>query len=243
MRSARVWPIAASAALGILILVGLGVWQLQRLSWKTALIASIETKATTEPISLSEALEREKAGEDIEFLKVADTATFNYAATLYMLASDDGKPAWRLITPYISADGTAVLVDRGVVPEEMRDPAKRPDSDPPGPLAIIGQIGKHSGGKGAFTPANDPVKNIWYWWDEVPMLVAAGIETNRPYVPFILHLSPQDGQTGWPRPQALDANLRNNHLGYALTWFGLAIVLSGVAGLLIRSRLKPSIES
>jgi cytochrome oxidase assembly protein ShyY1 len=68
------------------------------------------------------------------------------------------------------------------------------------------------------------------------MLVAAGIQTNQPFVPFILHLSPQAGQTGWPRPQSLNANLRNNHLGYALTWFGLALVLAIVAGLFVRNR-------
>jgi surfeit locus 1 family protein len=237
MTSPRVWPVAVFAALGVLVLVALGVWQLQRLSWKTALIASIDAKAAAAPVPLAEALAREKAGEDIEFLKVSDTATFNYAATLYMLASHDGQPAWRLITPYISADGTAVLVDRGIVPEDLREPAKRSDGDLPGPLAITGQISKHAGGRGAFTPDNDPVQNIWYWWDEVPMLVAAGIETNRPYVPFILHLSPQPGQTGWPRPQALDANLRNNHLGYALTWFGLATALLVIAGLFIRRRM------
>jgi surfeit locus 1 family protein len=240
MRAQRVWPVVVVAGLGILILLGLGIWQLQRLSWKTALIASIEAKASAEPVSLVEALKRERAGEDVEFLKVSDMAQFNYAATLYMLDTHEGAPAWRLITPYISADQTAVLVDRGVVPEELRDPTKRPGSDPPGPLAITGQISKHPERRGWFTPDNDPVKNVWFWWDEVPMLVAAGIQTNQPFVPFILHLSPQAGQTGWPRPQSLNANLRNNHLGYALTWFGLALVLAIVAGLFVRNRRRPS---
>jgi surfeit locus 1 family protein len=236
MSSPRVWPVALSAGLGILILVGLGVWQLQRLAWKTALIASIEAKAAAEPVSLSEARERESAGEDIEFLKVSDTLTLNHATTLYMLATHDGQPAWRVIAPAISATGVAVLVDRGLVPEDLRDPTKRAASDPPGPLTLTGQIRKPAAGRGGFTPDNDPAGNIWYWWDVPSMLTAAGIDTNSPHAPFVLHLTPQEAQTSWPRPQTLDANLRNNHLGYALTWFGLAAVLAIVAGMFIRGR-------
>jgi surfeit locus 1 family protein len=126
-----------------------------------------------------------------------------------------------------------VFVNRGVVPEELRDPAKRPGSDPPGPQEIVGQITEPRPRKGSFTPDNDPTQNLWFWWDQPAMLKAAGIAADADVAPFMVHLSPRPGETGWPRAQPLTAALRNNHLGYAITWFGLAIALAAITSLFL----------
>jgi surfeit locus 1 family protein len=233
MTARRVWPVLAVASLGVTMLIALGVWQVQRMSWKNELIASIEAKATVEPISLSDALER---SEVVEFLKVFDTAQFDYGATLFFLDTLEGQPAWRLITPYRRGDGTVVFVNRGVVPEELRDPAKRPGSDPPGPREIVGQITEPRPRKGSFTPDNDSTRNLWFWWDRPAMLKAAGIAADADVAPFMVNLSPRPGETGWPRAQPLTAALRNNHLGYAITWFGLAIALVAITAVFLMRR-------
>lgn len=232
----RVWPVAIVAGLGIALLVALGVWQLQRLSWKTELIATMTARAAADPVPLADALARAKAGEDVEFVKVTGTIQFDHVRTLYFLDTFDGKAAWRLVTPGKTGEGSAILIDRGIVPEDLRDAAKRPGSEPEGPIAITGQLAAPRLRKGLFTPDNDPSRNIWYWWDEPQVLAATGIDAHQPHNRFILHLTPGDTGRSWPRPQPLDANLRNNHLGYALTWFGLAIVLATVAVLRVRRR-------
>ena len=63
-------PFLISAALGIAFLCGLGVWQVKRLAWKTALIAQLEARVSAKPIALADALARLQAGEDVEYLRV-----------------------------------------------------------------------------------------------------------------------------------------------------------------------------
>jgi surfeit locus 1 family protein len=235
MTARRVWPVIAVASVGMAVLIGLGIWQVQRLSLKNALVASIDAKAAAEPIPLGETLERT---EDVEFLKVSDRAEFDYDATLFFLDTFEGKPAWRLITPYKRKDGIVVFVNRGVVPDELRERAARPAGARAGPEAIVGQITQPRPRRGPFTPDNDPAHNIWFWWDQPAALEAVGLGGDADVAPFMVHLSPQPGQTGWPRAQPLTAPLRNNHLGYAITWFGLAIALAVMAGLYLTRRIS-----
>ncbi|MGE3830633.1 MAG: SURF1 family protein [Parvibaculaceae bacterium] len=230
----KAWHVLAGAAVGCAILIGLGVWQLDRLAWKEALIADRDARGAAPPITLSAAI----AMDDPDFYRVEAKGAFLHEGELFYLTTVGGKPGFEVVTPLLTADGLAVLVDRGFVPEEMRDPASRPGSQPAGEVEIVGQVSRHEAGQGYFIPDNNAGTNYWYWWDVPAMLTYSHIPEGRKTVPFILHAVPTPGEKAVPQPVGLGQNLSNNHLQYALTWFSLAAVLAVIAGLMVGQEAK-----
>jgi surfeit locus 1 family protein len=225
----RTGSASVAALCGIVILVGLGAWQLYRLQWKEALIAEMEARLYAPPVSLEDAI----AHPD-EFLHVKAAGTFEHAGELFLLDSQGGRPGWRVVTPFKSDDGIFVLVDRGFVPDEQRAPEKRPGSQPQGSVEVSGYLSRHPGGRGLFTPDNNAAANNWYWWDIPAMLGFGKVDPGSRVAPFILHVLPGKDAGVLPRPIPPLPGLSNNHLQYALTWFGLAIVLAAVTFLYVR---------
>jgi surfeit locus 1 family protein len=233
----KVWQILIATILGVTLLVGLGVWQLQRLQWKEGLIAERDSRLAAAPVTLDQALQEFDADGPVEFLKVEVTGTFQNDAELFLLTTEGGTPGFEVVTPLMSRDGIVILTDRGFVPEPLKDPAKRPESRPSVEVTVTGIVRRHVGSRGPFTPDNDPQANIWYWWDIPAMLAFAHIGPDARVAPFALHLLPGGGK-GLPRPVSVDMGLTNNHLQYALTWFALAALLVVMSGLLIRQTLR-----
>ena len=236
----RIWPVVLTAALGIAVLLGLGLWQVQRLAEKQALLAELDRRATAEPVDISTALERQAAGETTEFLKVSTTGHYLHDAEQLMIAVFDGNPAWEVVTPLVTSNKTMVLVDRGLVPDELRDRGKRLEGSPQGDVTVTGIIRSHMARRGFFSPENDVEANMWFWWDVPALLASTTIAPDAKPATFVLHLLPVAGDKSFPRPQAAKAGLNNNHLQYAITWFSLAMVLLVIAGLYSRGLLKES---
>jgi len=236
--SGKVWQILIAAILGTALLVGLGVWQLQRLARKEALIAERDARLASAPVTLDAALKAFDADSPVEFLKVEADGTFQHDAEAFVLTAEGGVPGFEVVTPLESKDGIIVLVDRGFVPEPLKDPAKRPGSQPQGEVKVTGILRRHVGSRGSFSPDNDPGANIWYWWDVPAMLAYARITPDARVAPFVLHVPPGEGSQTLPAPVAVDATLTNNHLQYALTWFALAAILIVMSGLLIRQTIR-----
>jgi len=234
----RVWQIVIATVLGVAVLIGLGGWQLQRLQWKEALLAERDARLNAAPVSLDQALKDFDADRSVEFLKVAASGTFQHKAELFMLTTEGGVPGFQVVTPFVSTDGVIVLIDRGFIPEPLKDPAKRPESQPQGEVSVVGVLRRHVKSRGPFTPDNDPEANIWYWWDIPAMLAHASVAPDARVAPFALHLPPGAGPKTLPAPVAVDEGLTNNHLQYALTWFTLAVLLIVMSGLLIRQTLR-----
>ena len=234
----RIWPIVLWAGLGIAVLIGLGTWQLFRLAEKRALLADIAQRAAAPPVSLGEVLARRDKGEDIEFVRVKTKGVFDNQFERHKLASFEGSPGWQIITPFASDEGIVALVDRGVVSDDLRNADKRPAEAAPVELTAI--IRSHNGGSGFFDPENDVDGNIWYWWDVPAMLSSVTIATEMKVAPFVLQALPGDDPKQFPRASGPQAQLRNNHLQYAITWFSLAIVLLVIAGLFIRKLVRGS---
>jgi surfeit locus 1 family protein len=235
----RLWPVIATSVIGIVVLCGLGAWQIERLHWKEKLIAAIASKADAESVGLAEADARAMKGEDIEFLKVSSRGRYIHDREKLMIAVYDGNPGWEVVTPLATMDGTLVLVDRGLIPDDLRDRSKRAAGNPEGDLEVTGIIRKHNGGRGLFSPDNDSRANMWFWWDIPAMLAGAATPSPQGTEPYVIQLLPTE-DSGFPRPQAIDAGLRNNHLQYAITWFSLAFVLLVIASLYVRGQMKKS---
>jgi surfeit locus 1 family protein len=171
-------------------------------------------------------------------VKVQVTGTFQNDAELFFLSTDGGTPGFEVVTPLKSQDGIVILTDRGFIPESLKDPAKRPESRPSGEATVTGVLRRHVQSRGPFTPDNDPESNIWYWWDVPAMLSSIAIAPDMQFAPFILQELPGSDAKRFPRAAGPEAQLSNNHLQYAITWFSFAVTLLVIAGLFIRKQRK-----
>jgi surfeit locus 1 family protein len=157
-------------------------------------------------------------------------------AAMKMMSTVDRGPGWTIIAPAVTRDGKTLLVDLGQVPDQKLAEVSMPEAE----TEIIGIVRLHNGGKAYFDPPNDPSGNLWYWWDRPAMLAAAGAVDGAASHPFVVQRIPQPSDQGFPRPAEPKANLRNNHLGYAITWFGLAAVLVVMTAIYVRGQMKKS---
>ena len=228
-RPPRIWPVVLATLVGLAILVTLGVWQVQRLAWKEALLAQLAANAAAPPVDLATAHNMARAGSNVEFVRVAFTGTYKIDAWMKMLSSYQGGQGWTILEPAASSDGWAVIVDRGKLPGQRLENFEQPQ----GPQQIEGVIRTHPRGQGFFDPDNDPKANMWHWWDVKAMLAASGLPADLRPFPYVVQLLPSATAAEFPRPEEPRADLANNHLGYAITWFGLAATLLGVAGFYI----------
>lgn len=237
-RQPRLWPILLATLVGTAILLWLGVWQVQRLQWKEGLIAQLAANAAAPPLDLAAAAGLAAQGRDPEFVRVKFTGEYRHDAWKKMISTFDGGQGWTIITPAVSADGWAVVVDRGRLPGQRVENFDKP----PGPVEIEGVIRTYRNGQAYFDPENDPAANLWYWWDVPAMLEASALPEGAKPFPFVVQLLPGSSAADFPRPMEPQANLANNHLGYAITWFGLAATLLAVSGFYIydmRRRRRP----
>ncbi|MDE2384497.1 MAG: SURF1 family protein [Alphaproteobacteria bacterium] len=211
----RLWPVLLASTLGFVFLCGLGVWQVERLGQKEALIATLEARMAAAPVPLAEALQKFASGQDVEYLKVVASGELDAAHTLYKQTVFYGSAGWEGLAPYRTADGAEVLVDLGATDGQGLVPKAVPE--------LVGVIRLHNKGRGFFDADNAPAKNEWFWWDVPAMQKAAGLKDGA--APIILEaLGNESGfQAAPPKVE-----LANNHLGYAITWFGLALALAGV---------------
>ncbi|MGE3626430.1 MAG: SURF1 family protein [Hyphomicrobiales bacterium] len=233
--------VAASgfSLVAFVILVGLGAWQMQRLHWKEDLIARMEKQAKADPVELNDALVHWGERGEAEYLRVHVQGAFLHDKELHLYDIRDGAPGWRIITPLDTDDAQIVLVDRGFVPDRLKDPAARAQGQVGGEVSLTGAVRAPASEQGQFTPDNEPAANIWYWRDLERMAESAlDPEQRTSLVPFFVEMRDPAPPGGWPRPHVAVPRLSNRHLEYALTWFGLAAVLVVMYVLFLRANLK-----
>jgi surfeit locus 1 family protein len=237
MRWRSLLLLTAFSAAALALLIGLGLWQLQRLEWKQGLIAQIEARTHAEPVTLKEAVARARAGEDVSYLRVRVEGRFDNGKERYLYAVSDGPPGWHVITPLETPEGEAVLVDRGFVPNAFKEPSSRAQGETNDAVAVIG-LARSPDTQGLFTPDNEPAENRWFWRDLGAMSKSMFPEGAPDIAPFILEAERSDIPGGWPLGGQTRLDLPNNHLQYALTWFLLALCLVVIYVIYVRSRLR-----
>ena len=225
----RIWPILLATLVGTAILVTLGVWQVQRLHWKEALLAQLAANAAAAPVDLATAAGLAAKGLDPEFVRVKFTGTYRHEGWKKMISTYDGGQGWTIITPAASADGWAVIVDRGRIPGQRHRRFRKA-------RRRSGDRGRHphlqAGAGPCSTPRTMPQPISGTGGTCPPCWRRAAfrrVSSRFPMWCSFCHRAPRNSR-GRRQPQA---NLANNHLGYAITWFGLALTLLGVAGFYI----------
>jgi surfeit locus 1 family protein len=221
------------ALLAFVVLVGLGTWQLQRKAWKEGLIAVLNAQLASSPTALPPpAAWRSLNQQDSEYRHVSLTVTLDNADEALVFAApstfrpDVKSPGYWVFTPARLADGGVVMVNRGFVPEGRQEPITRAEGQLPGPLQMVGVM-RWPETRHWFTPNDDPTHNLWFSRD--PQAIAAGKGLGS-VAPFYVEQESPAPLGGLPQPGKLVVNLPNNHLQYALTWYGLAIVLAATFG-------------
>jgi surfeit locus 1 family protein len=228
------------AIVGVAVLIGLGVWQLDRRVWKENLIAATTTRLNRAPEDLPprESWARLTPERD-EFSRVRFPAEFSpgQEALVYSAGSafrlDVEGPGYWVFAPARLAGGSIVIVNRGFVPLDHKDPAIRAQDAAHGSVDIVGIV-RWPETRGLFTPADDLKDNVWYLRD-IKAMAAAKHWAN--VAPFYVEQEQPVPPGGWPKPGKLVANLPDNHLQYAITWFGLALALTGVYVVWLAGRL------
>jgi surfeit locus 1 family protein len=208
--------------LGLAVLVCLGTWQLERLHWKEALIAERQARLAAPPQMLPAASD---SWSSWDFRAVVVEGEFRHdLEQLFGVAALDGGLGHHVLTPLVRSDGGAVLVDRGWVPADRAQPAARREGLLAGPVRPSG-IARYRGGDrpGWFTPDNQPGEHLWYWYDLSGLEDALGLEL----LPVVVEADGAPNPGGLPIGGQTRTELPNNHLQYAITWYGLA------AGLLV----------
>jgi surfeit locus 1 family protein len=223
--------LALLAAIAVAGLLALGTWQVHRLSWKLDLIERVNQRvhapATAAP-GTDQWPRLNKA--DDEYRRVRVTGTFLHdRETLVQAVTELGGGFW-VLTPLRTADGSVVLVNRGFVPPEQRDRATRSASDPAGETTVTGLLRWSEAGNG-FLRNNDPAAGRWYARDVPAIATARGLSNVAPYFIDAEAGAPvgEGGKHVWPQGGLTVVTFSNNHLGYAITWYVLALMVTGAA--------------
>lgn len=200
---------------------GLGVWQTQRLEWKTNLISQIEEQKNKEPYDFT-ALNPFQDWEALNYRKAFTAGDFMFLHSIKIKPRTfDGKVGYHLLTPLRLDDGGIVIVNRGWVPEGINITEEYWNAED---VTVSGAL--HQSKKpNSFTPDNSPKNDEWYWPDL--NLIAKEIGVDR-VAPTILHqdnIENPDAGVQYPIGGQLNITMRNTHKMYAITWFLLSFSL------------------
>ncbi|PPB81090.1 surfeit locus 1 family protein [Albidovulum inexpectatum] len=205
---------------GVAILVSLGVWQLRRLEWKEGVIAAIEARLNADPVPLAQIESPDPRNDQYRPVRVSGRTT---GQEFLVLSGRKGQGAgFRVISVFQTEDGRRILLDRGFIPESLRDAPR-----PPAPLWVVGNL-LWPDDADSFTPPPDQATGIWFARDVQEMARVAGTE------PVMVVARAIAGELQGVEPVALDtSHIPNDHRNYAITWFSLAVVWAGMTGVLV----------
>lgn len=204
-------------------LVSLGNWQLQRRAWKLDLIERVEQRLQATPTPAPEPPAWPTIGRNDEYRRVFVEGEFLHELEACTQAATKlGAGCW-VMTPLRQTDGTLVLVNRGFVSPEQRDPASRAAGQVAGLQRVEGLLRLTEPG-GGFLRQNDPAANRWHSRDVAAIAAARGLPADR-VAPYFIDAAAT--LPGGPVGGLTVVSFHNSHAVYALTWYGLALMVAG----------------
>jgi surfeit locus 1 family protein len=235
MRAGLVATLIALPA--IVVLIGLGLWQLDRMAWKHDLIATMHQRMNEAPRAMADILAMPADQRAWRPVMVVGRFLNDREMPLYRQDVDDGTPGYDILTPLVLADGRAVLVNRGWVPPDKRDASTRTGA-PRGQVWVTGIV-REVGERESFANDNSPETGEWYWIDRQSMEIHAGVGL----LPLVVVADRDTDPSALPRGGQVRLDLPDDHLHYALTWFALAAAMAVVYGIWmwrsLRRRKRP----
>jgi surfeit locus 1 family protein len=227
-----------TAVLIVAGLAALAAWQVHRRAWKLDLIARVEARVHAAPTPApgpERWAELSTAGD--EYLRVNATGTWIAGRSALVQAVTELGGGYWVMTPLARDDGTTVLVNRGFIPADKRDPASWQPS--PGHVTVTGLLRMPEPG-GAFLRSNDPPADRWFSRDVAAISASRGLSMVAPY---FIDAEREPSGSRLPIGGLTVIAFSNNHLLYALTWGTLALMAATGAIFvnldLLRSRSEP----
>lgn len=229
----------ALAAVAVLLFAGflaLGIWQVERRAWKLDLMDRVAQRVSAPAAALPPMAQWPQitaASDEYRHLEVSGHF-LNDRETLVQAVTIQGAGFW-VLTPLQLADGTTLLVNRGFVPPEARTPATRHATESNAEVTVSGLL-RLSEPAGGFLRHNDPAGDRWFSRDVAAIAQARGLGQAAPF--FLDAGAPArnsiSAAPAWPLGGLTVITFKNNHLVYALTWFGLALMVLGASVLVVR---------
>jgi surfeit locus 1 family protein len=243
VRRSLILPTIAALA-GFAILCGLGAWQVERLYWKEGLIAQVNARLTTPPATAPGPADWPTLDlAAAEYQPVNVRGRFDNAKEIHVVFTLTGPrgpvggAGFMVITPLTTEGGWIVYVNRGFVPTAKVDPQSRPGGMIEGEVAAQGLLRQPSR-RSWFMPADNVERNQWFSRDPALFAAAQGLPADR-VAPYIIDADfDRSLPGGLPQGGETLVSFPNSHLGYALTWFGLAAALAGVFGVFAWRRMQ-----
>lgn len=230
----RLLILAVPALVTLAVLISLGSWQLGRLAWKEELIARVESRTTMAPVP-APAPESWPGLDiyDLDYTPVTVRGHFDNDREVHVYGNltdphgPVGGQGYFVMTPLVTDAGWTVIVNRGFVPAEWKDPASRPEGQIAGETEVTGLL-RPPQGRNPFTPEDDPARDAWFTRDPSAIGAALGIDPSR-LAPYTIDARfDPDLPGGLPQGGETLVSFPNNHLQYVVTWFGLALSLVGI---------------
>lgn len=196
---------------GFCVLVALGVWQSSKVQWKNAIIEDAEQRLIAPPTTLPKTLDPVRD----DYRRVKIEGQFENDQESYFLSSKPPfGPGFNIIVPFVTTDDRRVLVDRGYAPQDVRDPAKRPETTIDG-LTVLEGVLRWPQDTSSWTLDPDLPKREFYTRTVAPLAEFMNTEP-------LMVIASESGSSNWPRGSAAQVNIRNQHLPYAIQWFAIA---------------------
>jgi surfeit locus 1 family protein len=216
----------ACVSIATLFLLGLGTWQMNRLAWKEALIEGREAGLAQPPTLLPDGLADSDTARAFDFRKVRVSGVFRHDLEQFFGAeARNGVYGLHVLTPLVREQGAPVLINRGWIPVAEIDPIGRSAAQFEGRVEISGIARYRAADRpNPFTPDNQPQNELWYHYDLDAMRDALEMEL----APIVVEADDTPNPGGLPIGGGTRITLTNNHLQYAVTWYGLAVCLIGV---------------
>ncbi|KIZ36476.1 MULTISPECIES: SURF1 family protein [Rhodopseudomonas] len=234
----------------VAVLLSLGFWQLQRRTQKHALIAALTERLAAAPVALPKVADWPTlTPADDEFRRVAFTATYDKRPDAMVYSSGSavrndvsGPGTWAFL-PARLPGGQSVAINTGFVQNTMQDRAQQDRAVAPlvtgASVQLTGYLRFPDAG-GMLTPAADPIKRLWFTRDVPGMAEKLGWSGEM--APFYIDLESPVPASGTPKPGPLSVHLKDDHLQYAITWFGLAAAVAGGFGFWLFGRRRSAAE-
>lgn len=229
----------AFLAVSLGLLLTLGTWQMHRLHWKEALLSDIAERRAMPAVGIDKLGAILASGAPIEYRPVNVTGTFDHAHEQDFFATFDGASGYFVYTPLKLASGEYLFVNRGFVPFDSKEPSKRLAGQVSGTVTVSGLARERLTAKPSwFVPDNEPDKNIFYWKDLDAMTRHAGLDKSK-VLQFFVDANDAPNPGGLPIGGVTQFDFPNNHLQYAVTWYGLAAALAVISTIYwLRGRKK-----
>lgn len=230
--------LAVLATMFFILFVSLGIWQIERLQWKHALIARIDARVHAEAVAAPERADWPRVNrESDEYRRVSLTGTYLSDKQILVNALTERGAGYWVLTPLQTSDGAITFLNRGFIPTSRRNDAANLAKQNAGEVTVTGLL-RMPEPDGFFLRPNDPARNEWNSRDVVAFSQKQGLGEVAPY---FIDVDAQSNPDNFPVGGLTVITFRDNHLSYALTWFALAAMVAGATIFVWRHENRPKV--